>query len=128
MKLLFDSHLLIWSAAGSGRMPKRALAMLNDRDNEIYYSAASLWEITIKAFGKQRGFQVDPRLLLRSLRDNGFLELPVTSHHAIAVLGLPDIHKDPFDRLLIVQAITEGITLLTSDATVAKYPGPIQKV
>jgi len=128
MKLLFDSHLLIWSAAGSSRMPKRALALLNDRDNEIYYSAASLWEITIKASGKQRGFQVDPRLLLRSLRDNGFSELPVTSHHTIAILGLPDIHKDPFDRLLIVQAITEGITLLTSDATVAKYPGPIQKV
>ncbi len=128
MKLLLDTHLLIWAAAGSNRMPKRALALLKDHDNEIFYSAASLWEITIKASTKRRGFQVDPRVLLRDLRDNGFLELPVTSRHGIAVLGLPDIHQDPFDRLLIAQAIVEGITLLTSDATVAKYPGPIQKV
>jgi len=145
MKFLFDSHLLIWAASGSNRMPKHALALLNDKnteivfssaslweisnsDNEIYFSSASLWEISIKAARGSRGFQVDPRLLLRNLLDNDFTELTMTSHHGIAVLGLPGIHKDPFDRLLIAQAITEGITLLTSDDTIAKYPGPIQKV
>jgi PIN domain nuclease of toxin-antitoxin system len=128
MKFLFDSHLLIWAASGSNRMPKHAVTLLNNKSNEIFFSSASLWEISIKAARGSRGFQVDPRLLLRNLLDNDFTELPLTSRHGIAVLGLPGIHKDPFDRLLIAQAITEGITLLTSDATVMKYPGPIQKV
>jgi PIN domain nuclease of toxin-antitoxin system len=128
MKLLFDTHLLIWTAAGSNQMPKRALTLLNNSNNEIFFSSASLWEISIKAARGSRGFEVDPRLLFRNLLDNGFTEISVTSRHGIAVVGLPSIHKDPFDRLLVAQAITEGITLLTSDATVAKYPGPIQKV
>ena len=128
MKLLLDTHLLIWTAAGSNQMPKRALSLLNNSNNEIFFSSASLWEISIKAARGSRGFEVDPRLLLRNLLDNGFTEIAVTSRHGIAVVGLPAIHKDPFDRLLVAQAITEGITLLTSDAAVPKYPGPIQKV
>ncbi|WP_184254133.1 type II toxin-antitoxin system VapC family toxin [Granulicella mallensis] len=128
MKLLLDSHLLIWTAAGSGRLPKRALPLLNDKENELFFSSASLWEITIKAAAGRQDFQVDPRLLLRNLLDNGYIELPVTSRHGIAVLGLPSLHKDPFDRLLVAQAIVEGITLLTVDTTVANYPGPIRKV
>jgi PIN domain nuclease of toxin-antitoxin system len=128
VKLLLDSHLLIWTAAGSGRLPKRALPLLNDKENELFFSSASLWEITIKAAAGRQDFQVDPRLLLRNLLDNGYIELPVTSRHGIAVLGLPSLHKDPFDRLLVAQAIVEGITLLTVDTTVANYPGPIRKV
>jgi PIN domain nuclease of toxin-antitoxin system len=128
VKLLLDSHLLIWTAAGSGRVPKRAVPLLNDSENELFFSSASLWEITIKAATGRQDFQVDPRLLLRNLLDNGYVELPVTSRHGIAVFGLPNLHKDPFDRLLIAQAIVEGITLLTVDTTVAKYPGPIRKV
>jgi PIN domain nuclease of toxin-antitoxin system len=128
VKLLLDSHLLIWTAAGSGRLSKRALALLNDEENELFFSSASLWEITIKAAAGRQDFQVDPRLLLRNLLDNGYIELPVTSRHGIAVLGLPSLHKDPFDRLLIAQAIVEGITLLTVDTTIANYPGPIRKV
>jgi PIN domain nuclease of toxin-antitoxin system len=128
VKLLLDSHLLIWTAAGSGRLPKRALPLLNDKENELFFSSASLWEITIKAAAGRQDFQVDPRLLLRNLLDNGYIEQPVTSRHGIAVLGLPSLHKDPFDRLLVAQAIVEGITLLTVDTTVANYPGPIRKV
>jgi len=109
-------------------LPKRALPLLNDKENELFFSSASLWEITIKAAAGRQDFQVDPRLLLRNLLDNGYIELPVTSRHGIAVLGLPSLHKDPFDRLLVAQAIVEGITLLTVDTTVANYPGPIRKV
>mgnify|MGYP001348897423 FL=1 len=71
---------------------------------------------------------VEPRVLRRGLLDNGYNELPITSEHAVGVEALPELHRDPFDRLLIAQAICEGITLLTADAVVAKYPGPIRKV
>lgn len=71
---------------------------------------------------------MDPRLLRRGLLDNGYEELPVISEHAVAVVGLPPIHKDPFDRLLVAQAMVEGITLLTADPQVATYPGPIRQV
>ena len=128
MKFLSDSHLLIWAAINSSRVPKRALPLLNDKDNELFFSSASLWEITVKAAAGRFDFQIDPRLLRRNLLDNGYQELPVTSEHALMLLTPPPIHKDPFDRMLIAQAIAEGITLLTSDATIAKYPGPIQKV
>ena len=73
-------------------------------------------------------FQVDARLLRRGLLDNGYLELPITSEHAVAIDGLPPIHKDPFDRLLVAQSMVEGITLLTSDPLVAQYPAPVQRV
>jgi PIN domain nuclease of toxin-antitoxin system len=73
-------------------------------------------------------FQVDAHLLRRGLLDNGYAELAITGEHALAVEGLPAIHKDPFDRLLVAQATTEGMTLLTADANVALYPGPIRKV
>jgi PIN domain nuclease of toxin-antitoxin system len=128
MKLLLDSHLLIWAAYGMDRVPIAARPLLKDSENELIFSSASLWEITIKASAGRRYFHVDPRLLLRNLLDNGYTELPVTSQHGVAVLGLPALHKDPFDRLLVAQAIVEGIMLLTVDATLAKYPGPIRKV
>ena len=128
MKFLLDSHLLIWVSYDADRVPAAARPLLNDAENDLFFSSASLWEITIKASVGRRSFHVDPRLLLRNLRDNGYLELPVASQHAVAVLDLPALHKDPFDRLLVAQATVEGITLLTVDATLAAYPGPIRKV
>ena len=128
MKLLLDSHLLIWTAAGSGRVPKRAVPLLNDSENELFFSSASLWEITIKAGLGKRDFQIDPRVLRRNLLDSGYEELPLTSEHTLALLNLPPIHGDPFDRILVAQATVEGITLLTVDTTLAKYPGPIKKI
>ena len=86
------------------------------------------WEVTIKNSLGRDDFRVDPRLLRRGLLDNGYAELPVTSAHAVQVSGLPDIHRDPFERLLVAQAQCEGITLLTADEIVAQYPGPIRKV
>jgi len=128
VKLLLDTHLLLWAAGEPDRLPASARAMLDDPRNEPLFSAASLWEIAIKR-GLGRGdFQVDPRLLYRGLLDNGYAEVPVTGRHGVALDGLPPLHKDPFDRILVAQAIEEGIVLLTGDPMVAQYPGPIRQV
>jgi len=128
MKLLLDSHLLLWAAGSPERLPVAARSLFEDPDNELMFSAASLWEIAIKRGLGRNDFQVDARVLRRGLLDNGYSELPVTSEHAVAIDALPPIHRDPFDRLLITQAQLEGITLVTADATVAQYAGPIRKV
>lgn len=128
MKLLIDTHLLLWAAEGFERLPTRAQTLMSVPENELFFSAASLWEIVIKSSLNREDFKVDPRLLRRGLLDNGYSELPVLSEHAVAVGCLPPIHKDPFDRLLIAQAIVEGITLLTADAHLTKYSGPVQYV
>ncbi len=101
---------------------------MQEPKNELFFSAASMWEITIKCSLKRKDFQVDARLLRRGLLDNGYIELPITSEHAVNVDHLPAIHKDPFDRILVAQATVEGITLVTNDRKVAEYPGPIRKV
>lgn len=128
MKLLVDTHLLLWAAAEPDRLPPTARELLERSDVEPLFSAVSLWEIAIKRTLDRPDFQVDPRLLRRGLIDNGYVELPVTSDHAIAVFELPSIHKDPFDRMLIAQAIVSGIELLTADSAVAQYAGPIRHV
>ena len=128
MKLLLDTHLLIWAAIGSDRLSAKARKSIEDPINELYFSAASLWEIAIKNGLGRADFQVDARVLRRALLDNGYQELPITGAHTVAIESLLPIHKDPFDRILVAQATAEGITLLTSDVLVAKYPGPIRKV
>jgi PIN domain nuclease of toxin-antitoxin system len=128
VRLLLDTHLLLWAALFPERLSEAARALMNDQRNEPIFSAASLWEIAIKSALGRDDFRVDPRHLLRGLRDNGYTELPVTSDHAVTIDALPPIHKDPFDRLLLAQAISEGIILLTTDAQLARYPGPVRKV
>jgi PIN domain nuclease of toxin-antitoxin system len=128
VKLLLDTHLLLWTAEGPRRLSKVARALISDQDNELLFSAASLWEIAIKRSLGRNDFQLDPRLLRRGLLDNGYAELPITSEHALATDSLRPIHKDPFDRILIAQATVEGITLLTVDPLVAQYPGPVRRV
>ena len=128
MKLLLDTHLLLWLAATPKKLGKKALALIEDADNELFFSAASIWEIAIKQGLGRADFVVDAHLLRRGLLDNGYQELPIQSVHAVAVNALPDIHKDPFDRMLIAQATVEGFVLLTADVTVAQYPGPIKKI
>jgi PIN domain nuclease of toxin-antitoxin system len=125
---LLDSHLLLWTAGPDERLSSQARRLVGDPENELLFSVASLWEIAIKASLKRTDFQVDPRLLRRLLLNNGYAELPVTGEHAVAVAGLPPLHGDPFDRLLVAQSIVEGITLLTTDARVAQYPAPVRKV
>jgi len=128
MKLLLDTHLLLWAAGEPDRLPKEAKMLIEDVQNELFFSAASLWEIAIKHGLGRDDFQVDARLLRRGLLDNGYSELPIGSEHAVAIGGLPTIHKDPFDRMLVAQSMVEGIILLTADALVALYPGSIRKV
>lgn len=128
MKLLLDTHLLLWAAGLPERLPLPARELIASPDSELFFSAASLWEITIKRGLGRSDFRVDPRVLRRGLLDNGYSELPVTSEHTVTVDSLPALHRDPFDRLLVAQANVEGITLLTSDGMVARYPGPIRLV
>ncbi len=128
MKLLLDTHLLLCAAGEPARLSKSAKKLLSNPLNDLVFSAASLWEIAIKRSLGRPDFRVEPRLLRRGLLDNGYIELPITSEHALATETLPTFHKDPFDRILIAQAMVEGITLVTVDSTVAKYPGPIRKV
>jgi PIN domain nuclease of toxin-antitoxin system len=128
VKLLLDTHLLLWTAGQPRRLSATARKLIADKDNELLFSAASLWEIVIKCGLGRDDFVVDARVLRRGLLDNGYEELPVRSEHTVAVDGLPSIHRDPFDRLLVAQATFEGITLLTSDPVVARYPGPIRRV
>ena len=128
MKLLLDTHLLLWAAGEPRRLSKRARTLIDNRDNELLFSAASLWEVAIKRGLGREDFKVDARLLRRGLLDNGYSELPIISDHVVATESLPPIHKDPFDRVLVAQATVEGVTLLTIDSLVAQYPGPIKTV
>lgn len=128
MKLLLDTHILLWAAGLPGKLPRAARKLIEDEENLLLFSPVSLWEVSIKRTLARDDFQVDPRLLHRSLVDNGYVELPITSSHALAAGDLPPLHKDPFDRMLIAQSQEEGIMLLTADSIVAQYPGPIQKV
>ena len=128
MKLLLDTHLLLWAAGQPERLSAAAKLLLEDPDNELLFSPASLWEIAIKRGLGREDFRVDVRLLRRGLLDNGYKEVAITSAHAVAVDGLPPIHKDPFDRILVAQSMVEGILLLTADSMVAQYPGPVQRV
>ncbi len=128
MKLLLDTHLLLWAAGQPDRLPAKARALIDDRDNELVFSPASIWEVVIKHGLRRADFQVDARLLRRGLLDNGYGEIAITSNHVVAIDSLPRLHRDPFDRLLIAQSVVEGITLLTADALVARYPAPVQLV
>lgn len=128
MKLLLDTHLLLWAAGNPERLSENARMLINAPANQLFFSAASLWEMAIKNGLGRADFQVDSRLLRRGLLDNGYQEIPITSEHAVAVEGLPPLHKDPFDRILICQATHEGILLLTSDPLLVKYPGTVKLV
>ena len=128
MKLLLDTHLLLWAAGDPDRLSATARSLMDDSDNELLFSAASLWEVVIKHSLGRPDFQVDARVLRRGLLDNGYSELPIASSHVVAIDSLPPIHKDPFDRVHVAQATVEGITLLTVDPLVAQYPGPVRSV
>jgi PIN domain nuclease of toxin-antitoxin system len=103
-------------------------AELEDDGNDAYYSAASIWEIAIKSSLRRKDFRIDLGALLSALPAMGLVELPVTAAHAAGVTGLPPIHRDPFDRLLIAQSIAESLTLLTNDAILEGYRAGVRVV
>ena len=125
MKLLLDTHLLLWAAQGIEFLPPEAQSLMAAPENELLFSPASLWEIVIKNSLGRADFKVDPAALRRGLLDAGYQELSVAGAHALAVADLPLLHKDPFDRILLAQAKTEGLTLLTFDAVLAEYARPV---
>lgn len=123
MKLLLDTHILLWAAAGT--LSPKAKKLVADHDNDLYFSPISIWEIGIKKSLGRSDFIVDPDILYRGLLDNLYAELPVSATHALVAANLPPIHKDPFDRMLLAQAKCEGMALLTSDAILGDYKGPV---
>ena len=128
MKVLLDSQILLWAAGYPRKLTSAARKLIEDPENELLFSAASLWEISIKNSLGRKDFQVEPRLLRRALLDHGYTELQVNSEHAVNVDGLPPLNKDPFDRMLLAQALVEGIALATSDEELARYGPPVRKV
>ena len=128
MKLLLDTHVLLWAAGQPERLSTSARAMLQDPQNQLVFSSANLWEVVIKRVLGRPDFRIDARVLRRGLLANGYDELAITSEHVIGVGALPALHKDPFDRILLAQAICEGITLLTADPIVAGYPAPVRRI
>lgn len=128
MRLLLDTHLLLWAAGPSPGLSSQARRLIDDPENELLASTASLWEIAIKSALRRPNFRVDAPLFRRNLLNNGYRELAVTGEHAVAVTHLPPVHRDPFDRILLAQSIVEGIILLTADPVVARYPAPVRKV
>ncbi len=128
MRVLLDTHLLLWAVGSSRRLSRAARALILDMENEVFYSAASVWEVAIKSALRRKDFNADPAMLVRAFAQSGFSELPVTAAHAVRVAGLPAIHRDPFDRLLVAQSLAEPMTFLTNDATLAPYSPLVQLV
>jgi len=128
VKVLLDTHVLLWAAGQPEKLSRKARKLLADPDTVPVFSAASLWEVVIKQGLGRHDFRVDARQLRRGLLDNGYSELAVTSAHALALDDFLPLHRDPFDRMLLAQSRVEGITLLTADTLVLRYPGAVQKV
>ena len=126
MTFLLDTHLLLYAAGMPERLPSVARTLLEDPESELAFSAASLWEVAIKNGLGRQDYRVDPRLFRRGLIENGYTELPVSGSHAVAADLLPAVNSDPFDRMLVAQAQIEGLTLLTLDPVIGRYPGPIR--
>lgn len=121
MKLLLDTPILLWAAGQPEKLSESARTLLSRPENDLFFSAASIWEIVIKLFLGRKDFSVDPYRLRKLLVVFGYTELPVTAEHALRVEALPLLHKDPFDRLLLAQSRVEGVVLITNDAVVAQY-------
>ena len=122
MQVLFDTHILLWAAAGSPRLPQAARRLLNDPRTEPWFSAASIWEVVIKASLGRTDFIVDPVQLRRGLLRHGYVELTITGRHALAVADLPAMHTDPFDRMLLAQARSERVPLASADTQLMGLP------
>ena len=128
MKLLLDTHILLWAAGEPEKLSEPARKMLLDTRNTLFFSAANIWEIFIKSGIGRNDFKVDAHRLRKMLVINGYTELAITTEHVLRVDSLPQLHKDPFDRVLIAQAHSEGMFLLTVDSVVINYGDPVRAV
>lgn len=121
MRILLDTHVLLWAVAQSSHLPADARGLLEDADNLLYCSTASLWEIAIKTTLRRPDFEVSLPDLRRALTEMDIEELPVLGAHTEQLLKLPPIHKDPFDRMLVAQSMAEPLVLLSNDSVLADY-------
>lgn len=128
MKLLVDTHVLIWQAQDSSRLTDEARSLLTDTKNALYFSVVSLWEVVIKNSSSRGEFRVDPARLRDGLLRSHFDELNVSAEQVLEVDRLPRLHADPFDRLLLAQARVESMTLLTADRSLLAYGAPTRSV
>lgn len=128
MRILLDTHVLLWALAEPERLTAPIRDALEDPENALFFSAANLWEIAIKRTLERPDFTMEPEQARAAALGLGFAELPVTGRHACAVRDLPLLHRDPFDRLLVAQARSEPLILVTDDPLVARYDTTIWKL
>ncbi len=123
MRILLDTNMIVWLSSRMGLLPPYARKLVEDDRNEIFFSAVSIWEIAIKDVLLRDEITGDAEKVRDGLVKNNFEELALCSRHAFELGKLPNLHRDPFDRILIAQSRAERLTLLTSDETIFKYPG-----
>lgn len=128
MKLLLDTHIVLWALMARWRLPTPLLQTLADPGNDVLFSAVNIWEISIKRALNRPDFSFTPQDVLLAARQASFVELPITADHAARVLALPALHSDPFDRMLVAQALCEPACLVTADLQVAAYPALVELV
>jgi PIN domain nuclease of toxin-antitoxin system len=122
MRVLLDTHVFLWWTSNNPNLSARAREVIANGENDIYFSAASGWEMAIKAgLGKLQLVEAPERFVAEQINENGFLVLPVSLHHALHILALPPHHRDPFDRMLVSQAQSEGLTIITADSYIRQY-------
>jgi len=128
VKLLLDTHILLWAVSASNQLSPVARKLLGDTDSELWFSVVNVWEVAIKVGLGRDPEMISPTLFRATLLQSRYRELPILSTHALATESLPQLHSDPFDRMLLAQASVEGMLLVTSDARLSKYSGPVRLV
>ena len=128
MRLLLDTNVLLWTCGYANRLGAATRAFVEAEANEVLFSAISILEIAVKTRLGRPDFKAPPSQIFHAAWDMGFAELPVRSEAAALVADLPLLHRDPFDRLLVAQAIAEPATLVTSDARLEAYPALVRRV
>ena len=128
MRVLLDTHVLLWALAEPRRLDAEARATIESGDTELLFSAASIWEIAIKSSLGRAGFAFDPEKIARAALETGFIELAVRSNAAALVGRLPPLHRDPFDRVLVAQAIVEPATFYTADQQLVAYSDLVKRI
>ena len=121
MYILLDTNVLLWTAGASARLDQATTDLIENPSNNVMFSAASIWEIAIKTGLGRPDFQIAPEFIIQAAQQSGFVELPITAQTAAKAVDLPPHHKDPFDRLLIVQAMSEPAIFLTTDRILTRY-------
>lgn len=128
MKLLLDTHIILWAAYDPSCLSAAARELLTDTGNQLHFSVASLWEVAIKSSLGRADFKIDVADLRQGLVANGYTEVSIEAGHILRLPTLPNIHADPFDRLLVAQAMADGFALITHDKKVKAYGGPVWAV